>query len=179
MQNVTFSAQATPTFCMHADGLNDGDGVTMITCSSWSTNEVWTYDDDDFTIRLSSRPSLCMNAYGNSLPELQDEIRMYTCSATINEQWTIHVDGSIRPRSISYLCMTQPDNPRNTVKLTRCTAASNQLFLAQDAVAEGGSCVYINADVTDATFRASPVNNVQTVSDEECSSQCSAQPRSE
>jgi len=69
-----------------------------------ASNQQFYYDTSDSTIRAKDKPELCVNAHGGGLAS-KDIVGLWTCSADVNEQWTLPGDGTIRVKSKPTLCI--------------------------------------------------------------------------
>merc|ERR1712107_115931 len=101
---------------------------------SAAPNERWELRSNDSTIRVESKPEMCMDADGGRL-ESGDSLILYPCSATSNEQWVLSSsDSTIRVKSKPEMCMSTHNNeipcsfqPRDCLQGCFCAAAQGPL----------------------------------------------------
>merc|ERR1719230_2157050 len=95
-------------FCLNVKEwkIEQGTPIILWTCTTphVQENEKFYYDASDNTIRVLSKPSLCLNAFGGGLNQM-DQVGLWTCSAASNEQWVPGTGGQIRVKSKPSMCV--------------------------------------------------------------------------
>jgi hypothetical protein len=91
----------------------------------------WQQAHSDYTIRVKSKPQLCLNAQSGNLKE-GDAIQLHTCSAAPNEQFEVlSSDNTIRVKSKPQMCLNANSGnlkQGDAIQLYTCSAAPNEQF---------------------------------------------------
>merc|ERR1711990_1163073 len=141
---------ADERLCINAwtGALEAGTELKLYTCSG-AANEVFVYGQDG-TIRVAADPTLCLNVCGGinvgdngagssiegfgcaSSNGNWETVILYTCSAALNEQWSMENDGPIRSRASPDLCLNADTGAMavgDAIIVFPCSADVNEVWI--------------------------------------------------
>jgi len=130
------------SLCLDAQtgNLQSGNLVQLYPCTG-APNQIWQFYPD-FTIRIASKPSLCLNV--QTSVQLGNKLQIYTCQSgqiTSNEQFLYTSWGWIQSFNTNY-CLDAPGAPTTygvPLVLYQCGSSSPQTFDLNPVDATTGS----------------------------------------